>query len=350
MITLSQRILNRTLLQRQYLLSRVAETPLDTIRHLVAMQAQFPNGPYIGLWSRLEGFTRDALTALITDRVVVRSTMMRRTQHLAAGDDFVWLRPSVEPVITVALKHPFYAKEIEGLDPYKVAAVGRDILGDQALPRRAFGKLLGERFPGHHSGRLADTVELVEPMVHTPPASLWGPSRHPAEITVALAASWLGRPMLKAQLHELALRYLASFGPASVMDLQAWSGLTRLREVVEGLDLRVYKSESGTKLYDLPDAPLATGDEPAPVRFLPAFDNALQGHKDRTRVISEDDRQRIARGASGGVPMFVVNGFVAGTWSYSDGDLHLDPFRPLSKSERSAVDEEAAHLLAFLSR
>ncbi len=347
--TLSQRVLNRTLLRRQLLLTRADMPPLDAVRHLVAMQAQFPNGPYIGLWSRLAGFEREQLTSLITERVVVRSTMMRRTQHVAAGDDFVWLRPSVEPIIVVALKHPYFANEIVGLDPDKIAAAGREILGDRTLARKAFGKLLSERFPGHHSGRLADTVEVVEPLVHPPPASLWGPSRHPPEITVALATSWLGRPMLQAQLPTLTLRYLASFGPASVMDLQAWAGLTRLREVVESLDLRAYRSESGTKLYDLPDAPLASGDEPAPVRFLPAFDNALQGHKDRTRVMSEEDRQRIARGASGGVPMFLVDGFVRGTWSYANGDVSIEPFARLSKAERAAVDAEAQRLLSFMA-
>jgi hypothetical protein len=81
-----------------------------------------------------------------------------------------------------------------------------------------------------------------------------------------LAEAWLGRPLAAAGSAEgMILRYLAAFGPASVADIQAWSGLTRLREPTERLGgrLRRFRDKRGRQLYDLPDAPGPTPGRPA---------------------------------------------------------------------------------------
>ena len=351
MTTISLRCLNRTLLERQFLTERTNRSPHAVIRQLVALQAQEPNWPYVGLWSRLEGFRRDDLGALLHDRSVVRSTMLRRTMHLAGADDCRWLRPTVRPIVQVALKHAYFADEIGGMDLDELARAGRELLTGRTLTRRELGRLLAERFPGRHPGRLADTVEVMVPLVHAPAAGAWGGWGSRSGIEVALAEEWIGRPMSAApRLETMVLRYLAAFGPAGVMDVQAWSGLTRLREVVDRLrpTLRVFRTEGGKELFDLPDAPIADPDRPFPVRFLPAFDNALLGHRDRTRVISDQDRMRFARVASAGVPMFLVDGFVHGTWSLQGSTLLIAPLRPLANADAAAVEEEAEHLLAFI--
>jgi hypothetical protein len=189
-------------------------------------------------------------------------------------------------------------------------------------------------------------------LVHGPAAGAWGRWGHPSGIQIALAEEWIGRPMTDSpRVETMILRYLAAFGPADVMDIQAWSGLTRLREVTEGMRarLRVLHTEEGKELYDLPDAPLADPDQPVPVRFLPAFDNALLGHRDRTRVISDTDRKRFTKVASGGVPMFLIDGFVQGTWSVRGSTIFLAPFRPLAEADTAAVLEEADRLLTFIA-
>jgi hypothetical protein len=351
MTTISLRCLNRTLLERQFLTERTNRSPHAVIGQLVALQAQEPNWPYVGLWSRLEGFRRDDLGALLHDRSVVRSTMLRRTMHLAGADDCRWLRPTVRPIVQVALKHAYFADEIGGMDLDELVRAGRELLTGRTLTRRELGRLLAERFPGRHPGRLADTVEVMVPLVHAPAAGAWGGWGTRSGIEVALAEEWIGRPMSAApRLETMVLRYLAAFGPAGVMDIQAWSGLTRLREVVDRLreELRVVRTEGGKELFDLPDAPIADPDRPVPVRFLPAFDNALLGHRDRTRVISDQDRKRFARVASAGVPMFLVDGFVHGTWSLRGSTLLIAPLRPLANADAAAVEEEAEHLLAFI--
>ncbi|TMR11266.1 winged helix DNA-binding domain-containing protein [Nonomuraea turkmeniaca] len=280
---------------------------------------------------------------------MVRSTVIRRTMHLMCPHDFAWLRPAVEPIVSVALRHTFYAREIEGLDLGKLAQMGREVLSGRMMTRRGLGLLLGERFPGRHAHRLADAVELLEPLVHGPSAGVWGKWRNRSLIKVTLAEDWTGIPMAsERRLETMVLRYLAALGPASVPDVQAWAGVTRLREVVEGLRprLRVYRNEDGKDLFDVPEATLTNPDLPAPVRFLPAFDNSLLGHQDRRRVISEEDRKRIAPAASGGVPTFLVDGFVSGTWALKDGTVRISPFRPLADPE--AVLEEAERMLPFI--
>ncbi|NUS73591.1 MAG: winged helix DNA-binding domain-containing protein [Corynebacteriales bacterium] len=349
--TLSLRTLNRTLLRRQFLLERTTRPAAEVIRQLIAVQAQEPNWPYVGLWARMREFHRDELTELIEKREVVRSTMVRRTQHLAAAQDFCWLRPSVEPIVAAALRDRYYAEHIVGIDLPELAEVGRELLSNGALSRKKLGQLLASRYPGRNATRLANTVELLLPLVHPMPAAAWGRWGHPRAVSVAMAQDFTGMPMADApQLKTLVLRYLAAFGPASVKDAQAWAGITKLREVFDVLrsQLRVFRSEQGVELFDVPDAPITDAELPAPVRFLPAYDNVLQGHHDRTRIISEQDRKRTAREASGGVPMFLVDGVVRGRWSWKDSMLRIEMYRELSSDQWAQLEAEARNLATFL--
>jgi hypothetical protein len=173
--------------------------------------------------------------------------------------------------------------------------------------------------------------------------------------------AWLGRPLAPAPPAEptaadaarLVERYLAAFGPASVADVQVWSGLTRLREVVDGIAdrLRPFRDDDGRALWDLPDAPRPGPDVDAPVRYLPEFDNLLRSHDDRSRVLDGDHRRRLT--TPNGVPphTFLVDGRVAGTWrlTESGGSAVLDvrPYGPLSGADADAVAEEGGRLLAF---
>ena len=348
---LSLRTLNRRLIERQLLRRRTSRSALDVIKHLVALQGQEPNWPYLGLWTRLKNFRRGELTTLFHDRSVVRSTVLRRTQHLISSEDFSWLRPTVQPIVSSALQHAYCASKIGGLDLEALARVGRELLADRVLSRQELAQLLGERFPDRHGKRLADAVELLLPLVHPPPAGLWGAWGTRGAISVARADTWTGLPMGSPQVEELIRRYLMVFGPASVKDVQAWSGLTRLGDVVEGLraSLRVFHDEQGRELFDVPDAPIADEDLPVPVRFLPAFDNLVLGHADRSRIISREDRQRVAPGQAMVHPTFLVNGFVQGIWTAKNTILQVTPFRPLSEVDAEALFLEAKRLLSFIA-
>ncbi|KAA2247679.1 winged helix DNA-binding domain-containing protein [Solihabitans fulvus] len=349
---LSRRVLNRTLLARQFLLGRTTLPALDVLTHLVAMQAQEPNWPYVGLWTRVAGFRHDELESLLRDRHVVRSTALRSTQHLVGAEDFRWLRPLVQPVLDRTARAPYFARETAGLEPAELDALGRELLAGRTLSRQQLGARLVERWPGRDGRRLAAAVELRQPMTHQPATGSWGRWGNPTAISVTLAEDWLRRPMHAAPpMETLVHRYLAAFGPATVADLQAWSGLTRLREVVDGLraGLRVLRDEHDRELFDLPDAPLADPDTPAPVRFLPAFDNVLLGHADRTRVISDEHRALVMPGGAMVRPTFLVDGRVRGVWRVAGPALRLSPFGPLARSDRDAVLAEAGRLHPFVA-
>ncbi|MFP2909152.1 winged helix DNA-binding domain-containing protein [Pyxidicoccus sp. 3LFB2] len=349
---LSQRALNRALLERQLLLRRSKLSATQAIEHLVGLQAQAPNAPYVGLWTRLEGFRHDALSTLLLDKQVVRIVVMRGTLHLVSGRDALKLRAHVQPMLERTLKTgTAHGKKLTGMDLEALVAAGRALVEEKPLTYTELGALLAERWPDRDATALAQAIRLLAPLVQVPPRGIWGVGGQTRCTTIE---SWLGRPLDAApSQEELVLRYLAAFGPASVMDVQAWSGLTRLGDVIERLrpELRTFRDEQGRELFDLPDAPRPDPETPAPVRFLPEFDNLLLSHADRTRVISDEDRKRIAT-KNGMVPgALLVDGTFRGTWKLQQArgtaTLVIEPFKRLSAQDRAALTDEGERLLTF---
>jgi hypothetical protein len=350
MTTLSRRALNRALLRRQHLLERTDQAPLDVIRRLVALQAQEPNWPYLGLWSRVRGFTHTALTGLLADGQVVRSSLLRGTQHIAAADDFRRLRPLLQPVLDRAANSPYFRRNSDRLPTEALLADGRALLDAGPVARRELARNLAARHPGRDGRILAGEVELRTPLVHDADTASWGSWGSRSSITVTAVAVDAVDAVEPAAIHDLIRRYLAAFGPATVADVQAWSGLTRLNHVVAemGSELRPYTGPDGETLLDLPGADLPDPHVPAPVRLLPAYDNVLLGHADRSRIISDEDRKQVMPGRALVRPTVLVDGFVRGTWSFTGDDIRLVLFRPITAAERGAVDDEANRLLPFL--
>ena len=348
---LGRRALNRALLERQLLLRRAELGVPAAIEHLVGMQAQAPMAPYYGLWTRLTGFTPDDLAGLITGRQAVRIVLMRGTVHLVSARDCLALRPVVAPVLERGLAHSRHGKQIAGIDTGALAAAGRELVEERPRTTVELGELLARRWPDRDPTALAMAVRSLVPLVQLPPRGIWGAGGKP---TVTTAESWLGRPLDPDPSPDaMVLRYLAAFGPATVMDVQAWSGLTRLREVAERLRarLRTFRDEHGRELLDLPEAPRPDPDTPAPARLLPEFDNVLLSHADRSRIISDEHRKRVNT-RNGMVPGSVlVDGFFRGTWKItrrrSVATLFVDRYTRLSKKDTAAVTREAAGLLAF---
>ncbi|WP_116075707.1 winged helix DNA-binding domain-containing protein [Asanoa ferruginea] len=342
---ISERVLNRALLERQFLLARTGRGPLEVIRRLVAVQAQEPNWAFVGLWTRIDGFRQAALTALLEDGQVVRSGLLRSTQHLAASADFRRLRPLLQPVLDRTASTPHFARNRAGLGTEELLASGREVLAGGTVTRKELARRLAERHPGRDGKLLAGEVELRVPLVHGPATGGWGAWGNRSAVSVTPAEPQ-GRPMT---VEELIRRYLAGFGPAGVRDVQAWCGLTRLSEVVDRMrgELRGYLDAEGKELFDLADAELPDADCPAPVRLLPAFDNALLGHADRTRIISDQDRSAVMPGQARVRPTFLVDGRVHGTWALRDGTVEVNPFRPLGADDQASLEAEADRLLSF---
>ena len=347
---LSRRALNRALLARQLLLERAAMPALDAVEHLVGMQSQVPLPPYLGLWTRLSGFRPDELSELLGERRAVRLALMRSTIHLVSADDALLIRPVLAEALARALRGAF-GRGLDGVDLDAVVAAGRKLVEERPLTLGGLGALLAEQWPDRDPASLANAVRNLVPLVQTPPRGLWGGSG-PAVHTTAEA--WLGRPLADSTSADaLVLRYLAAFGPASVKDVQAWSGMTRLAASIARLrpQLLTFRDESGMELFDLPDAPRPDAETPSPVRFLPEFDNILLSHADRGRIVSEE-RRRLTFTSNGLIrSAILVDGEVGGLWrierTRDSTVLAIAPFVPLAPAVRTALAEEGARLLAF---
>ncbi|MEZ0075608.1 winged helix DNA-binding domain-containing protein [Planotetraspora sp. GP83] len=344
---LTRRALNRALLERQLLLRRHPLTALAAIEHLVGMQSQAPLPPYVGLWTRLLGFRQGDLARLLLDRAAVRIALMRGTIHLVSARDCLVLRPVVQPVLDRWFCTS-YAKRLDGADMEEVVAEGRRLVEERPLTFNEIGMLLAEKWP--NPDVLSRAVRVGVPLVQVPPRGIWGAVSQARHTSVE---SWLGEPVGDGSaIDAMVLRYLAAFGPASVKDMQAWSGLTGLRSVVKRLpDLVVHRDEHGVELFDLPDGPLPDPDTDVPVRFIPEFDNLLLSHADRARIMSEEHR-KIVFTVNGIIKATIlVDGFVAGLWRIvqtgGSAVLEIEPFQPLSSGARDALAAEGADLLRF---
>ncbi|MGF7031830.1 hypothetical protein J2T17_002744 [Paenibacillus mucilaginosus] len=347
---LSNRELNRALLARQMLLSRVKLPILEAIEKLVGMQAQSPNAPYFGLWSRIEDFRHEELSGLLRERQLVRMALMRSTLHLVTARDALRLRPLLQPVMDRSLKGAF-GKQLQGVDQEALAAAGRELVEKEPMTFHELGIRLSKHGSGLDPEAAAGVVRNRIPLVQIPPRGIWGEGGQALHTSVE---TWLSRPLSsKSEPEWLIRRYLAAFGPATVKDIQVWSGLTRISEDIKSLcpHLVTFRNERGEKLFDLPDAPRPDAETPSAPRFLGEFDNMLLSYADRGRVMEDSYRKRVF--TSNGIirATILIDGFVVGTWKLTNsrncGVLHINSFRGLSMQERDALSEEGARMLHF---
>ncbi|MEW2399235.1 winged helix DNA-binding domain-containing protein [Streptomyces sp. NPDC046862] len=352
MAVMDNRALNRATLARQLLLDRADVPVLVAVGHLGGLQAQEPQEPFVGLWSRLRAFDPAVLSDLLTGRKVVRTHLMRRTVHLVTADDAVAWRTRHEAMLRQRVLGT-YRRELDGVDLDELAAAGRAVMADgEPRSMAELTRALAERWPTRAPRALGEMlIAALIPMAQLPPRGLW---RTKAGVRNVLLSSWLGReidppsPNGSDPVGEaLVRRYLAAFGPAASADLRAWCGLAGLPAAVAAIreELVAFRDERGRELLDLPDAPRPDPDTPAPVRFLPAFDNALLGYHDRSRIIEDTHRGLSVAGAR----VVLVDGRVAATWSVEADTVSVTPLRGLSRAERTDVAEQGRELASFLS-
>jgi hypothetical protein len=348
--TLTRQDLNRATLARQMLLERAADCDVPrAVERLAGMQAQEPKHPFLGLWTRLDGFAADALLGALTQRTVVRATLMRSTLHLFSAADYAALRLALQPPASVALR--VLGARAEGLDPDAVVAATRELLAGRPLSFDAIRAGLQERFPDVNDRALGYAARTLVPLVMVPDGDArWG---YPRMSEFALAEEFLDGAPAAAAPAALVTRYLGAFGPASVADVQAWSGIGGLKAVLEEMrdELLVFADEQGRELFDLPDAPRPGADVDAPVRYLPEFDSLVLAYDDRSRVIADEHRPLVTTKNLRVKATFLVDGVVAGTWTLAVkrrvATLALVPFGKLTKRAVGALSAEGEALARF---
>jgi hypothetical protein len=344
--------LGRALLARNLLLERASPGPAEAVGHLVAVQAQEPQEPYVGLWSRVAGFDPDAASRLLDERALVRTHLMRRTVHLVTSGDALGLRALHQPMLDQRGR-PALGTVPQDVDLDEVRAMTRERLHAAPLRMGEVAREVATRFPGLETAYLASWLQTALPLVQVPPRGRW---REDGPAACTTFEAWLGadpEPLEGEAVVEraatLVLRYLAAFGPAATADVRAWCGVAGLPAAVKRLapDLVTYRDERGRTLIDLPGAPLPDARVPAPPRFLPAFDNAVLGYDDRSRVIDDEHRPLSVAGAR----YLLVDGRVAATWTTAVADDRTTlAVTALGAPVRSPeVEAEAEELVAFLA-
>ena len=334
------RELNRATLARQLLLRRKRLSPAATIEHLVGMQAQSPQAPYVGIWTRTTSFRRESLERLLVRRAVLRATMLRQTLHFVTPRDYALIRSAMSE-----MNFPWNSAGAKRLAPsVRGLAAGGTVTAAEALAylEREHGLTGREANYAWRHARVAGHV------LHHHEAALWQ-GRNDGRFA-AIDEPETHDP-LEARA-ELVRRYLAAFGPATRRDIVAWS-MMHVPEIQRALDrlepLRRYRDEQGRELLDVPRAPLPDGDAPSPVRFLPKWDNVLLAFADRTRILPDEYRKTVIKLNGDVAQTFLVDGIVAGMWRVEDGRVVTEPFAPLPLAARREVEDEAKRLQAFLA-
>jgi hypothetical protein len=309
--------------------------------------------PYVALWTRIVDLDPAEPSGLLERRETVRAPLHRATIHLATGDDALALYPVIRPVLDRMYRSgsPFgRILTAEGTDPAPAMTLASDLLAERPHTRAQLRAVFAERFPHADATALSYAATLLLPLVQATPRGLWRRSGGPA---FARLDTWLGRAIPETgDIDGLVLRYLGAFGPASPLDMQAWCGLTRLGAVFERLRPRLvtFRAGSGRELFDLPDAPRPDPETPAPVRFLPQYDNVVLGHADRSRIVPPEVLARPY--AQLWVGSFLVDGLASGLWRIEDRAppvrLELEVVRPIRARERDELVAEAERLLRFL--
>jgi hypothetical protein len=347
---MSLRALNRTLLARQLLIKRSNMSTPDVLEHLIGMQSQTPNSPYISLWTRIDNFKHETLSQLLVNRNAVRIALMRSTIFLVTKSDCLALRPLIQPVLDRTLKANF-GRRLKEVDNDELAKISRELVESQPRTLEELGKLLKEKWEDTDPSALAAAARNLVPLVQIPPRGIWGAKGKAIHDS---AENWLCQSLVtNYSLESLILRYLKAFGPATISDIQTWSGLTKIRKVIEKLRLQLntFFDEDGNELFDVPHAEFPDIDTPIPVHFLAEFDNILLSHKNRTRIIADEYRSRVFTVNGIIKATFLIDGFVQGIWRIEQkgksSTLIIEPFKSLLQVNKDELAIEGAKLMDF---
>ncbi|MGO2050260.1 MAG: winged helix DNA-binding domain-containing protein [Microbacterium sp.] len=340
-------------MHRQHLLAPAPLSPIELTQHLVGLQAQNPWSWYAGFFRRIDGVHPEAVSSHLEDRSLVRMSAMRATIHLMTPEDAATLRSHTQIVHQRTMKSSF-GRDLKDVSVDDVTVRAQALLEERPYTLKELGVALGRKWPETRPSSLAMVARFMLPLVQVPPRGQWGQSGPVAYTTLD---TWVGQRIEpRHSIEEVILRYLVAFGPATIMDFQIWSGLTKCKPHFENLEEGIVQlqSDRGQTLYDLNaiERPTPQTGEALPVRFLYDYDNLLLAYKDRSRFITPaySEMQRMLDGTT--LQAILVNGKTVGMWAHKKGRqsslLEARLCEHLSRNDLDAVENEAHELVKWL--
>ena len=287
---------------------------------------------------------------MIVDRSLARATSMRGTLHLHTADDLIGIRALVDPFLRQVWQSNF-RKRFGDNDEEAVLRAAIELIDSEPMTAGALGKLLKAEFPTAEPLSMTALLQMRETLIQIPPTRIWGSGHSPILTRIE---NWLPPPYERPIGREaLVRRYLKAYGPAGVNDMQIWSRLTKLGKEFEALadQFVTFTDEEGRTLYDLPDAPRPDAGTPAPVRFLPLYDNVYLGYDDRRRMLSKATAHLINM-FQAFKPAVLIDGVIDAGWviSVKKGAalIEVETCRKLGKREQGEVEKEGLSFLEFM--
>jgi hypothetical protein len=277
---------------------------------------------------------------------------MRGTLHLHSVPDMVGFRALVQPFLSAQWKSNFL-RRFGSEDQRAVVRAGRKLLDKGPLTAGALNKALKEKFPSAEPIALSSLMALTETLIQIPPTRIWGTGSAPI---LSRIENWLDEASPEPALSrvDLVRRYIRAYGPASVNDMQIWCRLTKLSAEFESIkdELVTLTDKDGRTLYDFPDAPRPDEDTPAPVRFLPLYDNVYLGYDDRSRMLN-DATVHLMNLFQAFKPAVLVDGTISAGWTVTAKKdtalLEVELYRKMSKRELKEIEAEGQQFVRFMA-
>src|SRR3954454_17742001 len=338
---LTLRELNRALLARQLLLERRKLGVQQAVERICAIQAQWPQSPYIGLWARLAGFRKQQLTHALEQHRVVKTQLFRITLHITSARDYPYF---------FAFWGPAARDRTSGVSKEKLEELTRRVRAvaiERPVTQAEVEELAADEMHG-----MRWRTRTLTPLVHLPPGGTWSHYGR-AHLRAMDAVLGVELPSPEDGAERLVRSYLAAFGPATQEDILRFAGVRvgDIRPGLERVELRRFRDERGRVLLDVPRATLPDADTPAPVRFLPKWDSSLLAYAppERTRILPEEFRSRVIAKNGDVAPTVLVDGVVPAIWTIERRRLSIEPLRRLTRDDRAAIDDEGNRLVTFVS-
>ncbi|HAP77923.1 MAG TPA: hypothetical protein DCR14_17800 [Acidimicrobiaceae bacterium] len=350
---LTARQLNRSLLQRQWLLARTTDAPADALRAGLALQAQEPPSPYLALWNRVAEFDATHLDDALAGCTAIRATLVRLTLHIIHADDYTTMHSAMTNNLRASRLNDRRFTE-PGFTTANADEHLAALLAFTERPRTPdeIVAMLQPLVPGRDATKLWWAYRTFAPLRYVPVGPPW--AFDVKDRSFQTAPTEPPRPTHEEALGRLLWRYLEAFGPATANDFGQFA-LQRKPSVetaIAQVDDQLVRHEgpNGETLLDVPHGIIPTGDEPAPPRLLGMWDNVHLAHVDRTRTLADDIKSHVIRRNGDTLPTVMVDGRVAGVWRTSpEGTIEARLFTEPADEAATGLAAEAAALSAFLA-